>query len=82
MLVWHRHTGADPCGAARSGHDGSSLELFGLGSARVGWIRMQHASRLTLVLVGPCVHVLRVALRDHGDALVHCALCGRRAQNN
>ena len=25
MLVWHRHTGADPYGAARSGHDGSSL---------------------------------------------------------
>ena len=43
---------------------------------------MQHAARLVLVLVGPCVHVLRVALRDHGNALVHCALCGRRAQNN
>ena len=37
---------------------------------------MQHAARLALVLVGPCVHVLRVALRDHGNALAHCALCG------
>ena len=43
---------------------------------------MQHAARLVLVFVGPCVHVLCVALRDHGNALVHCALCGRRAQNN
>ena len=79
MLVWHRPTGADPCGAARSGHDGSSLELFGLGSARVGWIRMQHASRLTLVLVGPCVHVLRAALRVMRWHIVHCAGAGRRA---
>jgi len=41
---------------------------------------MQHAARLALVLVGPCVHVLRVAMRDHGNA--YRALCGRRAQNN
>jgi len=42
---------------------------------------MQHAARLALVLVSPCVHVLRVALRDHDNAFVKFVLCGRRAHN-
>ena len=44
---------------------------------------MQHSARLAIVLVGPCVHVLRVALRDHDNdnALAQRALCVRRAQN-
>jgi len=39
---------------------------------------MQHAARLALVLVSPCVHVLRVALRDHDNAFVK--ICIVRAQ--
>ena len=79
MLVWHRHKGADPCGAARSGHDGSSLGL----EVRV-WVGYECSILLALrscwlALACTCC-VLRcvtmtMTMRWH---IVHCVCAGRR----